>query len=198
MSPPGGSGLVARLGRGHVQGGRQAGVGQLRQLGRDLLHRHLPGQVAHGHPQQLAALEAAQGVPGGGRLPAVDQGAGLGDELVAGPGGGEPAAVGEAVGLLGVGGHERAQGAAGRHHRDQAAAEPEPAPQPGREPVRAGVGGGDRGQGPGGQLGGGGGGDVGQQPGPAGGGRRRPRPEALEAGGGRLRLLEAEPGQRRQ
>jgi hypothetical protein len=198
MSPPGGSGPVAGLGGGHLQGGGQAGVGQVGELGRHLLHRDLAGQVADGHPQQLAALEPAQGVPGGGRLLAGHQSGRFGGELVPGPGGGEPAAVGEAVGLLGVGGHERPQGAAGRHHRDQAAAEPEPAPQPGREPVRVGVGGGDRRQGPGGQLGGGGGGDAGQQPVPAGGGGRRPRPEALEAGGGRLRLLEAEPGQRRQ
>ena len=188
--------VVAGLAGRHRQGGLQAGVGQVGQLGRGLLDRDPAGQVAHGHPQQLAALEPPQPVPGGRRVGVGgDHRDRLGDQLGPGPGGGEPPPVGQPVGLGGVGGQPRPQRPAGRDQGDEAAPEPEPAPQQGGEAGRVGMGGGDRGQGPGRELGGGAGGDVGPQPVPAGGGGRRPRPEPLQVGRGRLRLLEAEPGQ---
>jgi len=59
-----------------------------RQLGRGLLHRDLAGQVAHGHPQQLAALQPAQPVPGRRRVgAAADHRDRLGDQLGAEAGG---------------------------------------------------------------------------------------------------------------
>jgi translation initiation factor IF-2 len=164
---------------------------------RDLVDHDLAGQVAHGHPEQLAPLEPPQGVPGGGRVGPVpgDGGDRLGDQLVPGPGGGEPAPVGQAVGLGGVGGQPRPERPAGRDQGDEPAAEPEAAPQLGGEALGVGMGGGQGGQRPGGELGGGAGGDVGQQPGPASGGGRRPRPQPLQVVGGRAGLVEAEPGQ---
>jgi hypothetical protein len=58
---------VAGLAHRDQQPGGQAGLGEGGQLGPDLLDRDLAGEVADGHPDQLAALEAAQSVPGGGR-----------------------------------------------------------------------------------------------------------------------------------
>jgi hypothetical protein len=189
--------VVAGLGRRHHQGRLQAGVGQVGQLGRDLVHDDLAGQVPDGHPEELAALEPPQAVPGGGRVARVpaDGGDRLGDQLVPGPGGGEPAAVGQAVGLGGVGGEPGSERPAGRDQGDEPAAEAEAAAQPGGEALEVGMGGGQGGQRPGGELGGGADGDVGQQPGPASGGGRRPRPQPLQVLGGRTGLVEAEPGQ---
>ena len=114
---PGGSGAVASLAHGHGQPRLQAGLGERGQLGPDALDREVAGEVAHGHPDQLAALEPAQPVPGRRRVvvPGHDRGRRR-DQLGRLPDRGHPVLVGHGREQLGMAGQQVAEQPRGAEH----------------------------------------------------------------------------------